>query len=223
MVAWVGVLIGAIGVLFDRIERREDRLQQRTDLLKPLLELYHRVSEWERFAKATNSKLSAWFHARTPEESSATASQVLFAAHAQHSRAVDSGWWLEVDVDTDETIEHRDELEFRDLIGIYAPDLEDQFRRVMSLRVGQLRRLQEFVNEPDPAELDYYLLEREKKEELKLHLALLEWTDDPDPYPVRVNEQLLRDFEHSANQLSELRREIASFIKTHWDPKDITF
>ena len=38
-----------------------------------------------------------------------------------------------------------------------------------------------------------------------------------------VNEQDLRDFERSGEQLSELRREIASFIRTHWDPKDVTF
>jgi hypothetical protein len=38
-----------------------------------------------------------------------------------------------------------------------------------------------------------------------------------------VNEQDLRDFERLGEQLSELRREIASFITTHWDPKDVTF
>src|SRR5215211_4061841 len=99
MVEWVGPLIGAVGVLFNRIDRREDKLQQRTDLLKPLLELYHRVSEWERFAKVTNSKLAAWFHARTQEERSTAASQVLYASSLQYVRAVDGGSWIGVDVD----------------------------------------------------------------------------------------------------------------------------
>jgi hypothetical protein len=213
MVEWVGALIAAIGVLFDRIDRREDRLQQRTDLLAPLLELYHLVSEWERFAKVTNSKLAAWFHARTQEERSTAASQLSYASVAQEIRAGDSGRVIRVDVDVDETIEHRNEVEIRDLIAIYAPDLEDQFRRVLSLRVGQLRRLQEYVNELDPARA---------RDAAHLQLALQEWSDYP-LWSIRVNEQLLRDFERSANQLSELRREIASFIKTHWDPEDITF
>jgi hypothetical protein len=211
MVEWVGVLIAGIGVLFNRIERREDRLQQRTDLLKPLLELYHRVSEWERFAKATNSKLATWFHARTQEESSTAASQFLHAIGDQQIEAVASGRAMGVDVDAGETIEHRNELELRDLIAIYAPDLEDQFRQVIVLRVEQLRRLQEFVNELDPT-----------REEGELNSALRLWTDYP-LRPVEINEQVLRDFERSGNQLSDLRREIASFIETHWDPKDVTF
>jgi hypothetical protein len=211
MVEWVGVLIAGIGVLFNRIERREDRLQQRTGLLKPLLELYHRVSEWERFAKATNSKLATWFHARTQEESSTAASQFLHAIGDQQIEAVASGRAMGVDVDAGETIEHRNELELRDLIAIYAPDLEDQFRQVIVLRVEQLRRLQEFVNELDPT-----------REEGELNSALRLWTDYP-LRPVEINEQVLRDFERSGNQLSDLRREIASFIETHWDPKDVTF
>jgi len=211
MVEWVGVLIAGIGVLFNRIERREDRLQQRTDLLKPLLELYHRVSEWERFAKATNSKLATWFHARTQEESSTAASQFLHAIGDQQIEAVASGRAMGVDVDAGETIEHRNELELRDLIAIYAPDLEDQFRQVIVLGVEQLRRLQEFVNELDPT-----------REEGELNSALRLWTDYP-LRPVEINEQVLRDFERSGNQLSDLRREIASFIETHWDPKDVTF
>jgi hypothetical protein len=211
MVEWVGVLIAGIVVLFNRIERREDRLQQRTDLLKPLLELYHRVSEWERFAKATNSKLATWFHARTQEESSTAASQFLHAIGDQQIEAVASGRAMGVDVDAGETIEHRNELELRDLIAIYAPDLEDQFRQVIVLRVEQLRRLQEFVNELDPT-----------REEGELNSALRLWTDYP-LRPVEINEQVLRDFERSGNQLSDLRREIASFIETHWDPKDVTF
>jgi hypothetical protein len=211
MVEWVGVLIAGIGVLFNRIERREDRLQQRTDLLKPLLELYHRVSEWERFAKATNSKLATWFHARTQEESSTAASQFLHAIGDQQIEAVASGRAMGVDVDAGETIEHRNELELRDLIAIYAPDLEDQFRQVIVLGVEQLRRLQEFVNELDPT-----------REEGELNSALRLWTDYP-LRPVEINEQVLGDFERSGNQLSDLRREIASFIETHWDPKDVTF
>ena len=188
MVEWVGVLIGAVGVLFGRIERREDRLQQRTDLLKPLLELYHRVSEWERFAKATNSKLTAWFHARTPEERSTAASQVLFACSVQYVRVVDGGRWIYGDVDADENIEHHDKIELRDLIAIYAPDLEDKFGRVMSLRGGQLRSLQGLV--------------RKEAHEDGLIFAFQELVDNQPLSAIPINEQFLRDFERSGNQLS---------------------
>jgi hypothetical protein len=211
---WVGALIAAIGVLFDRIDRREDRLQQRTDLLKPLLELYHLVSEWERFAKTTNSKLAAWFHAGTDEERSAAAREVVYAMAPQRIHAVDSGRTIGLNVDPSLIIEERDESELRDLIAIYAPDLEDQFRQVIRLRVGQLRRLQEeLINELDPVRAG---------DDVKLLYALQEWADK-NFWFVEFDKQTLRDFERSANQLSELRREIASFIKTHWDPKDVTF
>jgi hypothetical protein len=213
MVEWVGTLIAGIGVLFARIERREDRLQQRTDLLTPLLELYHLVREWERFAKVTNSKLAAWVHATTPEQRSTAARSAAEATGTQkviiHDIATDTGFNLT----PRDTVEYRDKLGLSDLIAIYASDLEDQFRHVMRWRVEQLQSLQEFVNTRTPMSSADDLAD----------IFDWAWTGRSHHEFFEADEQDLRDFERSGEQLSELRREIASFIQTHWDPKDVTF
>jgi hypothetical protein len=190
-------------------------LQQRTDLLEPLLELYHLVSEWERFAEATNSKLAAWAHARTPEERSDAVIELVSASHLQMPRAYDAAWRIGMrGTDSGDAVEHRDKLELRDLIAIYAPDLENQFSHVMRLRVEQLQHLQDLANLHDPT----------VGAEVGLQQALWVWSEN---YLLKGDiaedtEQLLQDFERSGKELSELRREIASFISTHWDPKDVT-
>jgi hypothetical protein len=55
-----------------------------------------------------------------------------------------------------------------------------------------------------------------------LQEAVRAWTDDARDSLLDVTEQDLRDFERSEKLLPELRREIASFVGTHWELRDVT-
>lgn len=55
-----------------------------------------------------------------------------------------------------------------------------------------------------------------------LQEAVRAWTDDARDSLLDVTEQDLGDLERSGKLLSELRREIASFIGTHWELRDVT-
>jgi len=175
------------------------------------LELYRLVKEWERFAKATNSKLAKWVHASTPDERTEAAREVLFAGGPQAARAYDVARAAGFDTDLVDAPEYRDKLDLHDLIAIYAPDLEDQFRHVVTLRMEQLQFLQEVAIIHDP-EVGLEGLQE----------AVRAWTDDARDSLLDVTEQDLRDFERSEKLLPELRREVASFVGTHWELRDVT-
>lgn len=212
---WVATLISAVGVLFDRIEHQEDKLEQQVDLIEPLLELYRLVGEWERFAEVTNVKLAQLAHASTPDELYKAAQEAIHASGPQTARVYDVAFVAGVDTDLVDTPEFRDKLDLRDLISIYAPDLEDSFRQIVKLRLEQLRFLQEVANKITS-------MDNRKVDAHALAEVVIAWTDDyPRSFGV-VTEQNVRDFEYSKTLLAELRRKIALFIRTHWDPKDIT-
>jgi hypothetical protein len=214
---WVASFLSAVGILLQRIDRREDRLEQRTDLLEPLLELYHRVGKWIAFAEVTNDALRKYRRAATRDERFQAAQEALGAAIAQ----ADVGATAVVHVGFPEAgrheAEHEDRLTFRDLLTIYAPDLEEHFRQVVEVRMEQLEALR---RQAKRVAMSRNVSSQQSA--MDMQDVLTYWVDNPDILGKdTISEKDLEDFERSKDLLIETQRELASYIRDRWDIKDI--
>lgn len=203
MVAVIDPLSGVVSMvdtLLTRLDAREARLKERMDVLDALIDLLHVLRAWLDAAAQTDEALSFWL--KTPQ--SPEARELLRIAR------VGQGVHMEEAHSTFKP-EPRSRKDVRpakaslsDVLYAYAPEFEADFARVLGERKEVLASL-----------------ERERPGLVKRWAAALA-PGVASPNRKEAVGADLRAFRQATSNLHRITRQLADFIRTRFDPKDVT-
>jgi hypothetical protein len=216
MVEWIGLFVSAVGVVLQRISDKEKKLKQRTDVKDALMELLHHVRAWERFAERTNQALLEWISKEKTEDERLYREALRHATIRQSARAGSVIHSMGLSEDYPPIYETQPSgppkiSTIADLFHVYAPDLEVNVRKVLDTRLLQLQILIEGLDQGGVEDIHEAVTTLEPEVEKE------RWI----PYD-HVSEELARRYEHSAKLLKELSEALTSYIRQHWDVREIT-
>jgi hypothetical protein len=207
MVAVIDPLSGVVSMVdtvLTRLEAREQKLKERMDVLDALIDLLHVLRAWADAAAHTDAALSSWLKTkRSPEAERKLRGAVI----AQHHPAQDAQWRFRPQRQSrkDESQSRKDvgpaRASLSDVLYVYAPELEAEFAKVLAERNEVLASF-----------------ERERPGFLRRWAGALAPSD-------RTAEAAyidLQEVRQTTSNLQRATRQLAEFIATHFDPKDVS-
>jgi hypothetical protein len=203
MVAVIDPLSGVVSMVdtvLTRLETREQKLKERMDVLDALIDLLHVLRAWADAAAHTDAALSSWLKTkRSPE-----AEKILRGAiERQYHPAMDAQWRFRPQrqsrKDESQTRKHVGpaRASLSDVLYAYAPEFEAEFAKVLAERNEVLASF-----------------------ERKRPGLLRRWFGSP--YTAEAAYIDRQKFERTTSNLRRATRQLADFIATHFDPKDVS-
>jgi hypothetical protein len=135
----VGTVVSVTDTLLDRIDKREENLRERTDVRDALVDLLHVLREWWRCAFMVNYLLEEWIEAGKPADFERLEGGMGLQWNIAESVLGASGYatW----VGRFDTSTRSPQATISDVLFVYAPDLERDFRTAVTTRMTDIERL----------------------------------------------------------------------------------
>jgi hypothetical protein len=202
MVAVIDPLSGVVSMvdtLLTRLDAREAKLKERMDVLDALIDLLHVLRAWLEAAAQTDEALSFWL--KTPQ--SPEARELLRIARVAQGVHMEEAHSTFRPPPRSRKDVRPAKASLSDLLYVYAPEFEAEFAKVLGERKKVLASL-----------------ERDRPGFVKRWAAALA-PGAASPYAKEAAKVDLRAFRQATSNLHRITRQLADFIATRFEPKDV--